>query len=137
MINPANVGQSTFRIALTGTDGVGPAEILLQRGARPGVLAEHSYTELPGLLVPRLLFSKGSPSSDQLMRFYVSPTAGFAAPPWFEAVLNFGAAGAFVFMLVWAWASVALIERSRASARKASAASPSSVHPGSLCSTWS
>lgn len=88
--------------AVANLDVVSSAELLMMRGAVPGMLHGESYRQLPSLAVPRRLAgeSKSNPAADDVVRRLLDQAAGFSAPLWFESVLNYGGGGVFVFSIL-------------------------------------
>lgn len=110
-----NLHASTTRVAIQGTDVIGPAEILFERDGAPGMLAGQSYKELPRELLPKRVVGKDkpAPAADLQMR-RLDRTAGYSAPLWIEAVLNYGAKGALAFGFAYGAAATWLRRRMRA-----------------------
>jgi len=109
-----NLQGTSVERAIRGFDVIGSGELLAMRGGTPGVLDGRSYTEFPQLLIPRRYAgaAKITPSADDLVRDRIDPNAGFSAPFWFEPMLNFGKAAAFLFSAGLSWLAVTLLRRS-------------------------
>lgn len=102
--------SDVLQVAVDSVDVVGTAEVLFQR-VRPGELAGESYTQLPGLFLPRRFVpDKQSPVADELVRTQLIESSGFSAPLWIEPVLNFGTAGGLVFALLYAFGAVLALQ---------------------------
>lgn len=95
-------------------DVVGTGELLFELGATEGMLKGQSYSELPLLVIPRKLAGADKPraaAADGLVRSMIDPNAGYAAPLWLEAALNYGGAGALAFGFAYAFIAVRWIAK--------------------------
>jgi hypothetical protein len=84
-------------------DVMSSAEYLMETNGRPGQLNGASYLALPGELIPRfLLGARSAPPAIQVVREVFGMKTGASAPLWIEGVLNQGAVGDFLSMVVFA-----------------------------------
>ena len=102
--------ESTTNEILKSLDVIGSAELLFERGTYLGGLEGESYRELPSLFLPRRFYpGKPHPAADLLVRTRISESAGYSAPLWSEAGLNFGRTGVVLFGLMFSFAVIAAI----------------------------
>lgn len=108
-------GETVARRAVESTEVIGSAEALLRTNVQLGVLGGQSYMELPKLLVPAKVTGgeKKGPAGDELLRHHLSADAGYSAPLWFEAALNYEGVGVFIFSLVFAFGGATILRRLR------------------------
>lgn len=86
---------------LSSFDVMSSAEYLLESGARPGELHGASYLALPDELIPRfLLGSRSTPPAVEVEQSDLGEKVGASAPLWIEGVLNLGAVGDLLSMIV-------------------------------------
>jgi hypothetical protein len=82
-------------------DVISSAEYLLESGVQPGQLHGASYLALPDELIPRfLLGARSTPPAVQVEGGELGEKVGASAPLWIEGVLNLGAVGDVLSMIV-------------------------------------
>jgi hypothetical protein len=86
---------------LSSFDVMSSAEYLLESGVQPGELHGASYLALPSELIPRfLLGSRSTPPAVVVEQGKLGEKVGASAPLWIEGVLNLGAPGDLLLMVV-------------------------------------
>jgi hypothetical protein len=114
---------------LASLDVISSAEYVLESGVQPGQLHGASYLALPGELIPRLfLGSRSTPPALVPEQYLFGMKSGASAPLWMEGVLNLGAAGDLVSMIVFA-GSWGLILRQAMSSRSRLGKTVASIGP--------
>lgn len=111
----AESSASTFPdLVETGVDSidvVGSAELLVARGATPGLLGGRSYYELPNRLLPKAVVGdeNRTPPSVLIIQDYLDKNSGYSAAYWLESALNFGRWGTFLFCAALAFGAVRIL----------------------------
>jgi hypothetical protein len=86
---------------LSSFDVMSSAEYLLESGVQPGELHGASYLAIPDELIPRfLLGSRSTPPAVEAEQTKLGAKVGASAPLWIEGVLNLGAVGDVLSMIV-------------------------------------
>jgi hypothetical protein len=86
---------------LSSFDVMSSAEYLLESGVQAGELHGASYLALPDELIPRfLLGSRSTPPAVEVEQTKLGAKVGASAPLWIEGVLNLGAVGDVLSMIV-------------------------------------
>ena len=86
---------------LSSFDVMSSAEYLLESGVHAGDLHGASYLALPDELIPRfLLGSRSTPPAAEVEQAELGAKVGASAPLWIEGVLNLGAVGDVLSMIV-------------------------------------
>lgn len=82
-------------------DVISSAEYLLESGVQPGQLHGASYLALPDELIPRFLLGpRATPPAVAVEEGELGEKVGASAPLWIEGVLNLGAVGDVLSMIV-------------------------------------
>jgi hypothetical protein len=89
-----------YNNTLSSFDVMGSAEYLLEAGAEPGQLHGSSYLALPSELVPHVLLGSRTSPPAAAVESAIFGTIGASAPLWEEGVLNFGAYGDVISMML-------------------------------------
>lgn len=89
-----------YNSTLSSFDVMGSAEYLLEAGAVPGQLHGASYLALPSELVPHVLLGSRPSPPAVAVQAEIFGNIGASAPLWEEGVLNFGAYGDVISMIL-------------------------------------
>jgi hypothetical protein len=100
---PASSPSVYTQKTLSSFDVMSSAEYLFETGTQPGQLHMASYLALPAESVPRfLLGSRSTPPAVEAEQGTFGMKTGASAPLWIEGLLNQGAAGDLLSMVVFA-----------------------------------
>jgi hypothetical protein len=99
---PASTSSEYTERTLSSFDVMGSAEYLLESGVRPGQLQGASYWAIPTELIPHMLLRTRSsaPPAIEVVQSEFGATTGASSPLWIEGVLNFGAFGDVLSMVL-------------------------------------
>lgn len=89
-----------YNSTLSSFDVMGSAEYLMEAGGEPGQLHGSSYLALPSELVPHVLLGSRTSPPAAAAQSAIFGNTGASAPLWEEGVLNFGAYGDVISMML-------------------------------------
>ena len=89
-----------YTSTLSSFDVMGSAEYLMEAGGKPGPLHGSSYLALPSELVPHVLLGSRARPPAAAAQSAIFGNTGASAPLWEEGVLNFGAYGDVISMML-------------------------------------